>query len=210
MPTLEARAVSASVDSEVLLAPVSFTVKSGEALAVQGRNGSGKTTLLRILGGQLRPTSGRAFIDDEPVDERVRGVRRTISARIGLPAFARELTAQEHLRFIATTWGRIGSAATDVADTIMAALGIGDFRNRFVNELSSGQTQLLSLATALVRPFDVLILDEPEQRLDATRRALVVSLVRTEIDRGATVVIASHSPDMVEAIADQHVYLGGL
>ena len=208
MSNLEARDVSASIDSEVLLAPVSFTVSGGEALAVQGRNGSGKTTLLRILSGQLHPTGGQALIDGEPADERVRAVRRTVSARIGLPAFARELTAHEHLRFIATTWGRIGSAATDAADTTMAALGISNLRNRFVNELSSGQTQLLSLATALVRPFDVLILDEPEQRLDATRRALVASVVHTEIDRGATVVIASHSTDMVEAIGDQSVSLG--
>nr|WP_105034245.1 ABC transporter ATP-binding protein [Cryobacterium aureum] len=205
--SLEARDVSASIDSEVLLAPVSFTVSSGEALAVQGRNGSGKTTLLRILSGQLRPTGGQAFIDGESVDERRRAVRRTISARIGLPAFARELTAHEHLRFIATTWGRLGSAATDAADATMVALAISHLRNRFVNELSSGQTQLLSLATALVRPFDVLILDEPEQRLDATRRALVSSVIRAEIDRGATVVIASHSADMVEAIADRSVSL---
>jgi len=205
---LEARDVSASIDSELLLAPVSFTVGGGEALAVQGRNGSGKTTLLRILSGQVHPTGGRALIDGAPLDERHRSVRRTVSARIGMPAFARELTAHEHLRFIATTWGRLGSTATDVADSTMTALEIGSLRNRFVNELSSGQTQLLSLATALVRPFDVLILDEPEQRLDATRRALVSAIVRAEVDRGATVVIASHSPDMVEAIADQAVLLG--
>ena len=208
MPTLEARDVSMSIDSEVLLAPVSITVSGGEAMAVQGRNGSGKTTLLRILGGQLRPTGGQALLDGEPVDERRRAARRTVSSRIGLPAFARELTAHEHLRFIATTWGRLGPAATDAADVTMAALAIDDLRNRFVNELSSGQTQLLSLATALVRPFDVLILDEPEQRLDAARRALVSSVIRSEIERGATVVIASHSADMVEAIAHRSVTLG--
>jgi len=204
----DVRSVSASIDSEVLLAPVSFSVAGGEALAVQGPNGSGKTTLLRILSGQLHPTGGCALINGKPPDERHRSVRRTISARIGLPAFARELTVHEHLRFIATTWGRLGSAATDVADATMAVLEIDGLRSRFVNELSSGQTQLLSLATALVRPFDVLILDEPEQRLDAARRALVSAGVRAEVNRGATVVIASHSPDMVEAIADQSVLLG--
>lgn len=208
MSSLEVRGVSAAIDSEVLLAPVSFTVLGGEALAVRGRNGSGKTTLLRILSGQLRPTGGQSFIDGEPVEERRRAMRRAVSARIGLPAFARELTAHEHLRFIATTWGRLGSAATDVADSTMAALGIGDLRNRFVNELSSGQTQLLSLATALVRPFEVLILDEPEQRLDALRRAMVSAVIRAEIERGSTVVIASHSADMVESIAHQSVTLG--
>jgi len=210
MPYLEARSVSASIDSEVLLAPVSFTMKEGEALAVQGQNGSGKTTLLRILSGQLRPTGGHAYIDGKPIDERARAIRRTISARIGLPAFARELTAHEHLRFIATTWGRAGSAATDAADSTMAALGIGDLRDRFVNELSSGQTQLLSLATALVRPFEILILDEPEQRLDAARRALVASVVRAEVERGVTVVIASHSADMVDAIANRSVSIGAV
>ena len=208
MPSLEARAVAASIDSEVLLAPVSFVLQEGESLAVQGQNGSGKTTLLRILSGQLRPSHGQAFLNGEPLDERARATRQAVSARIGLPAFARELTAHEHLRFIATTWGRVGSAATDTADATMAALGIGDLRNRFVNELSSGQTQLLSVATALVRPFEVLILDEPEQRLDAARRALVAAVVRAEVDRGATVVIASHDADIVAAIAGRSVFLG--
>ena len=210
MPSLEARNVSASIDSEVLLAPVSLAVKEGEALAVQGQNGSGKTTLLRILSGQLRPTSGQAYLNGKPIDERSRAIRRTISARIGLPAFARELTAHEHLRFIATTWGRGGSTATEAADTTMAALGISELRNRFVSELSSGQTQLLSLATALVRPFEVLILDEPEQRLDTARRALVASVIRAEVERGVTVVIASHSADMVEAIASRTLSIGDL
>ena len=205
---LEARAVSASIDSEVLLAPVSFVVRPGTALAVRGPNGSGKTTLLRILSGQLRATSGEALLDGRPLDERERTVRSTISARIGFPAFARELTAHEQLRFIATTWGRIGSTATDAADATMQQLGILQLRNRFVNELSSGQTQLLAVATALVRPFDVLILDEPEQRLDEHRRALVAAAVRREIDRGASVVIASHSVELVDSIADATVTLG--
>jgi ABC-type multidrug transport system ATPase subunit len=208
VPVLEAHAVSVSIDSEVLLAPVSIVVKPGMALVVQGRNGSGKTTLLRILSGHLRPTRGQALLDGRSLDERSRTARRVISARIGLPAFARELTAHEHLRFIATTWGRTGSTATDAADATMKALGLIELRNRFVHELSSGQTQLLAVATALVRPFDVLILDEPEQRLDAHRLALVAAAIHTHIDRGASVVIASHSADMVASMADATVTLG--
>jgi ABC-2 type transport system ATP-binding protein len=205
---LEARNVTVSIDSEVLLQPTSLGVNSGEGLAIRGRNGSGKTTLLRILSGQLRPSAGEASLNGQQVDDRNRAVRRAISARIGLPAFARELTVHEQLRFIATTWGRTGQAATDAADAVAATLGIDQLTKRFVNELSSGQTQLFSLATALVRPFEVLILDEPEQRLDAQRRALVAAAVRAEIERGAAVVIASHSADLVEAIADSTVSLG--
>ncbi|GAA3862292.1 ABC transporter ATP-binding protein [Leifsonia kafniensis] len=207
MPILEARDVSMSIDSETLLAPVSLSLTGGEGVAVQGRNGSGKTTLLRIVSGQIRPTSGEVVLDGRPIDERNVSVRRTLSARIGLPAFARELTLHEHLRFIATTWGLSGSAAVEAADATVEKLEIGHLRRRFVNELSSGQVQLFSLATALVRPFDVLILDEPEQRLDAHRRALVSAAIRAEIDRGAAVVIASHSADLVEAIATTRITL---
>ena len=207
MPTLEARAVAASIDSEVLLAPVTLSADAGSGIAIRGRNGSGKTTLLRILSGQLSPTSGEAVLDGRRVDERRQPVRRAISARIGLPAFARELTVHEHLRFIGATWGRTGPAAGTAADALVVALGIDHLRNRFVNELSSGQTQLFSLATALVRPFDVLIIDEPEQRLDADRRALVSELLRAEVDRGAIVILASHSEDMVAAIADRSITL---
>ena len=208
MSTLLARAVAASVDSEVLLAPVSLSVGAGEAVIVRGPNGSGKTTLLRILSGALRPTSGDVSVDGHRVDDRRRAVRNAISARIGLPAFARELTAHEHLRFIATTWGRSGSPATDAADEVMAALGIDHLTQRFVHELSSGQLQLLSLATALVRPFSVLILDEPEQRLDADRLAVVAAVLRARIEAGAAVVIASHSADLVAALPGSTLTLG--
>jgi ABC-2 type transport system ATP-binding protein len=119
----------------------------------------------------------------------------------------RRSPANEHLRFISATWGRSGGAATDAADATLAKLEIGHLAHRFVNELSSGQTQLVSLATALVRPFDVLILDEPEQRLDAHRRALVASVIRAELDRGVTVVIASHSADLVAAMNGDTIVL---
>ena len=208
MSTLLARAVAASVDSEVLLAPVSLSVGAGEAVIVRGPNGSGKTTLLRILSGALRPTSGDVSVDGHRVDDRRRAVRNAISARIGLPAFARELTAHEHLRFIATTWGRSGAPATDAADEVMAALGIDHLTQRFVHELSSGQLQLLSLATALVRPFSVLVLDEPEQRLDADRLAVVAAVLRARVEAGAAVVIASHSADLVAALPGSTLTLG--
>jgi ABC-2 type transport system ATP-binding protein len=208
VPLLKARNVSMSIDSEALLAPVSLTVESGHGVAVQGRNGSGKTTLLRILSGQIQPTSGEVLLSDRALDERRVAVRRALSARIGLPAFARELTLHEHLRFIATTWGAPGPLADRAADATVERLEIGHLRRRFVNELSSGQIQLFSLATALVRPFDILVLDEPEQRLDAHRRELVSAVLSAEIARGAAVVIASHSAQMMEAIANTRITLG--
>jgi len=174
---LDAYQVSASVDGEVLLAPVTAKVSAGTALAVLGQNGSGKTTLLRIFAGLLRPTFGTVSLGGSHLDERCRDTRRAISPPIGSHAYATDLTVREQLRFIATSWGIIGTAADDRADSALEQWGIPALSRRFAHELSSGQTQLFALATAFNRPFDVVILDEPEQRLDRGRLALVTGIL---------------------------------
>ena len=204
-PLIEADGVGAVIDGETLLAPTDIRVEPGMALAVRGRNGSGKTTLLRILSGRLRPSSGTATIGGRTIDDRDRTVRRSVSALIGTPAYAPDLTLREHLRYISTTWGVTGQAADDAADELLVALRIDTLARRFATELSSGQSQLFALATALVRPFDVLVLDEPEQRLDAERRGLVADRILLAKERGAAIVFASHDAGLVERVADEAI-----
>lgn len=204
-PLIEATDIGAVIDGEVLLSPTDIRVEPGMALAVRGRNGSGKTTLLRILSGRLRPSSGTATIGGRTIDDRDRAVRRSVSALIGTPAYAADLTLREHLRYISTTWGVTGQAADDAADELLHAFRIDALSRRFVTELSSGQSQLFALATALVRPFDVLILDEPEQRLDAERRDVVAERVLLAKERGAAIVFASHNTELIERIADEAI-----
>jgi len=199
---VEADGVEAVIDGEVLLAPTDIRVEPGMALAVRGRNGSGKTTLLRILSGRLHPSSGSATIGGRTIDDRDRTIRRAVSALIGTPAYAPDLTLREHLRYISTTWGVTGDEADAAADELLEAFRIDALSRRFVHELSSGQSQLFALATAFVRPFDVLILDEPEQRLDAERRGVVAERVLLAKERGAAIVFASHNGELVERVAD--------
>ena len=75
-------------------------------------------------------------------------------------------------------------------------------RDAVPHELSSGQSQLFRLALTLFRPSRLLILDEPEQRLDTAKRALLSDLVRARADGGTTVVMASHDPAVTAAVAD--------
>ncbi|MFC4222959.1 ABC transporter ATP-binding protein [Lysinibacter cavernae] len=206
---IEAANVSVTVDGQSLLAPVSFTVDEGQALAVRGANGAGKTTLLRTVAGFQRPSTGSIRLSGTRVDEKNRAIRREVCALIGFPAIAPDLTLREQLRFIASSWGILGSSADEAADGVLAELGIDLLAQRFVHELSSGQTQLFSLATALVRPSAVLILDEPEQRLDADRRGLVIAAVNLRKAAGSTVIFASHNAQLVNGIADETLTLAG-
>lgn len=190
-----------------LLDPVSLDVSRGEALIVRGSNGAGKSTLLRVLAGARTPTSGSARIAETVVTEGDRMLRRSVSTMIGLPPMAVDLTVRDHVLLVATTWVDDGDAAADLADGVIAELGIDWLGERYPHELSSGQTQLFGLALVLARPFDVLILDEPEQRLDPEHVDAVIEVLRARRDAGATLVIATHSSVLADALADQTVVL---
>ncbi|MFS4505529.1 ATP-binding cassette domain-containing protein [Clavibacter sp. Sh2141] len=206
---VEVERVSVVVDGIPLLRPVDLAVAAGDAVAVTGPNGAGKTTLLRVLAGLSRPSTGSARVQGRPVDERDPAFRRAVSGSIGHPPVARDLTLAEHLAVIAATWGADAEAARDRATAHLDRWQLASLARRFPHELSSGQSQLAALAMATVRPHDVLLLDEPEQRLDPERLQLVIRILREELDDGRTVVLATHSPVLRDAVARRTVALAG-
>ncbi|PRB56583.1 ABC transporter ATP-binding protein [Microbacterium sp. MYb45] len=199
--------VEVTAGDVTLLAPVSVAAERGAALVIRGRNGSGKSTFLRVLAGARQPSSGTARIAGEPIAPRDRGFRRRVATMIGLPPMAPDLTVFDHVLLVATTWLDDSDAAAALAHRVVAELGLAALGQRFPHELSSGQTQLFGLALVLARPFDVLILDEPEQRLDAEHVEAVVRALRARRDAGTTIVLATHSSALADALADQTLWL---
>jgi ABC-type multidrug transport system ATPase subunit len=200
--------VSVSVGQVTLLAPVSTTVDSGDVLVIRGRNGTGKSTLLRAMAGVRAPTSGTVRIGADIVTERDHRFRQRVAAMIGLPPIAPDLTVEDHMLLVASTWLDDPRAATRLARGVLAELGLTPLVARFPHELSSGQTQLFGLGLVLSRPFDVLIIDEPEQRLDPEHVDMVIGALRARRDRGATLVIATHNSRLAEELADHTLWLG--
>ncbi len=199
---LLADAVTKRIGATTLLAPCDVDARPGSVLVLRGANGSGKSTLLRLLTGRIVPTSGTVTLDGGPVDERDPQVRRAMSVLIGQPAVYRELTLTDHLVLIDATWG--GDRGTAVARALdrLAGLEIDHLADRFPAELSSGQQQLFHLSLVLHRPGRLLLLDEPEQRLDTAKRALVTGLLAARAEAGTTLVMACHDPTMIDALAD--------
>lgn len=204
---IDVSGVSVSVAGASLLRRTDVNVDRGEAVAVRGPNGSGKTTLLRVIAGEIPPTAGTVRVAGEAVDDRNSIFRRRLAGSLGLPPFARSLTLREHLSFIATTWGADASTAETAADEVGDELGLSRLADRFPHELSSGQRQLAGLATVLVRPFDVVLLDEPEQRLDHDHVSAVIAAVARRRDAGATVVVATHSDRIAGELTGRTVLL---
>lgn len=202
---IQADEVSVASGSVQLLAPVSFHLEHGESLIVRGRNGAGKSTLLRLLAGILPPTSGTVLVGGAAVNQRDKRFRGQVAAMIGMPPLAPELTVGEHLTLVAVTW--YGKHADEPVAAMLDALGLTPLATRFPHELSSGQTQLFGLAMVLVRPAAVLLLDEPEQRLDPEHVELVGSVLRRRRAAGDTVVLATHSATLAAALGGQSLWL---
>jgi len=197
------------IDPVTLLAPIDFVAEPGQCVVLRGPNGAGKTTLLRLVAGLTPATGGSVTLDGVAADERDPTTREAVAALIGAPATYRDLTLADHLTLVDATWGRDPSDSVRRVDDGLALFGIEDLAERFPHELSSGQGQLFRLALTWFRPARLLVLDEPEQRLDTDRREQVGRLVRARGDEGVTVVMACHDPDLTEAVADTVVDVRG-
>lgn len=197
-----ARDVRVLIDREVLLPATSLTAQSGETVVLRGPNGSGKTTLLRVLAGLMPPTEGRVSVAGASVDVRDVRFRKRVAALIGLPPMARNLTLLEQLTMVGASWSGDVTNAQEDALNLLDHFQISHLQHRFPHELSSGQTQLFTLALTFARECDVLLLDEPEQRLDADRLGLVYEKLTELRDRGTTMVIATHSDQLTDNFAD--------
>jgi ABC-type multidrug transport system ATPase subunit len=201
--------VSKVLDVATLLPATDLVAEPGSCVVVRGPNGSGKTTLLRLVAGLLAPTTGTVTIDGDPAHERRRSTRENVAALIGPPAAYRDLTLADHLTLVDATWGREARTCATRVQHELDTFGLGAMGERFPHELSSGQGQLFRLALTWFRPARLLILDEPEQRLDTDRRAMVGELVRARCEAGTTVLMACHDPVLTAAVADEVVDVGG-
>ena len=181
----------------------SFSLPAGRALALVGANGSGKSTLLRAVLGLLEPISGTVALHGQPVDEREVSFRTHVSAVLDDDAWFPALTVAEHLYLVARGHGV--ADATDEVDALLAEFGLGAHADVLPTALSSGQRRRLLLAAGLVRPRSLLVLDEPEQRLDSAMRDLLAQRLVDEKRSGGAILLATHDPELLAAVADRAV-----
>jgi heme ABC exporter ATP-binding subunit CcmA len=203
---LRVRGLGRSFGDLVVFHDVSLSLAAGQVCAVVGPNGSGKTTLLRCVAGTLRPDSGEVLLLGRALDESDPQTRAAVASVLDDIDFFPDLSVVEHLELMAWAHGQPDAPAT-VEETV-TALGLHAARDQLPPSLSSGQRRRLALASCFVRPRRLLVLDEPEQRLDADGRAWLTEALRREKARGAAVLMATHAPDLVEEVADLRVVVG--
>ncbi|MFI2379475.1 ATP-binding cassette domain-containing protein [Streptomyces sp. NPDC018964] len=205
---LELTDVRHGYSGRAVLNGVNLTVGAGECVVLLGENGSGKSTLLRLAAGQELPESGSVTLRGTAVSEDDWTVRATVAAVLDSGVGYPDLSVREHLMLVALAHG-LGDGSEEAVDEVLAEHHLAERADALPHQLSSGQSQLMALAQAFVRPAELLLLDEPEQRLDADARTRLAGRLRSAKERGTAVLLATHNRELADAVADAEYTVSG-
>ena len=202
-PALLLDGVGKTFGSVRAVADLSFVLQPGTVAGFLGPNGAGKTTTLRMIGGLLRPTTGRILVQGRPSD--VPAAREGLGYMPADPTFMPRLTGRANLDLLA---GLRGSPAVPDREAAAEALSLSRHSlERRVGEYSSGMRQKLAIVAALQHRPDVVVLDEPANRLDPIAHRAFCTLIRDVANQGRAVLLSSHVLAEVEAVCDTVILL---
>ena len=181
---------------------ISLTVNKGEFISIVGHSGSGKTTLISIIGGILRPTSGRVLLEGTDIctldDNKLSAYRANrIGFMFQFASLLPILTAKENVLLPA-----IFNPAKNVADEkaaidLLEMVGIGEKKESYPSQLSGGQQRRVAIARALLNKPDIILADEPTGDLDEDTEGEIMDLFEhINKEHGVTIILITHNLDL--------------
>ena len=179
------------------LAPLDLTIPEHQSVVLIGHNGSGKTTFLRMAAGLLEPTAGIVELAGHPVGSVAS--RAAVSYVSDNPTFYEDLSVWEHLEYVARLHGR-DDWEQDAAN-LLGQLGLYERADDLPVTFSRGLRQKTALTLGLIRPFDLLLIDEPFVGLDASGKVALLELLDETRDKGAALVVATHELEFVQRVS---------
>jgi len=191
---LIADGASKSYGERVALDAVSLELARGELVALVGPNGAGKSTFLQLAVGLLEPTSGEILVEGAlagSLDARV-----VMSYVADQPALYDDLSVNEHIEYVARLHGLPGRPES--ADELLAIFNLTPRADDLPARFSRGLRQKTAIVLALVRPFSVLLVDEPFVGLDPAGQGALTELLTAATEAGAAVMVATHQLAFLE------------
>jgi putative ABC transport system ATP-binding protein len=194
---------------------VSLTINEGEFVAIMGASGSGKSTTMNIIGCLDRPTRGQYILDGEDVSEMSKDERADIRCqKIGFVFQGFNLlsrtSALENVELPMLYAGANGTTRHQRAMDALAAVGLAGREQNHPNQLSGGQQQRVAVARALVNNPALILADEPTGNLDSRTSVEVMEIFqRLNRERGITLVLVTHEPDIADYASRVVVFKDG-
>lgn len=194
--------VSKKFQKDLVLKDIDASLSKGEILGFLGPSGAGKTTTIKILTGQLRPTSGEAYIlgiNSKNLDESIYEQIGIVTDNSGIYEY---LSVYKNLEYFA----RILQVKKDRIDEVLKQVGLYEHRKKPAGKLSKGQTQRLVLARAVLHRPKVLFLDEPTSGLDPATALEIHKMLFSLKEQGMAIFLTTHNMEEATKMCD-HVAL---
>ncbi|MEO8479249.1 MAG: ABC transporter ATP-binding protein [Gemmatimonadota bacterium] len=175
----------------------------GELFGFLGPNGAGKTTTLRMIAGILAPTSGRIEIGGINLLKDPIGAKSKLGYIPDRPFVYDKLTGAEFLRFTAALFGQDGPEIEHRIDELLELFELTRWKDELTESYSHGMRQKLIISSAFVHRPEVIVVDEPTVGLDPKSARLLRTLFRAFVAKGGTILMSTHSLDIVEGFCDR-------
>lgn len=194
--------VSFSYGDIKALSELTFHGDKGEVLGLIGENGAGKSTAIKNVVRYLTPDSGNILFNGKDIFK-IKTEQYPINYVPDTPVFYEELSVLEHLQFTKAIYP--GNPLK--IDRIIDRMELHEHLNKIPAALSKGTRQKLIIAMALLREYEMLVLDEPFSGLDPKQIALLKDTIREQRDDDKLVLLSSHLLDVVENLCDRYVII---
>jgi ABC-2 type transport system ATP-binding protein len=191
--------VTKSYDSVTAVNNVSLRVRQGAILGLLGPNGAGKTTTIRMVMNILVPDTGHICVMDTPVSDDTRDLIGYLPEERGLYP---RMKVRDVIVFLAALHGLTEADAGKRATEWLERLGLAEWGDKKVVDLSKGMQQKVQFITAVIHQPPILILDEPFSGLDPVNAAVIEEIMVDMRAKGSTIVLSSHRMEQVERMCD--------
>lgn len=186
---------------------VTLEVREGSFTGIVGPNGAGKTTTLSMISGLNRPTSGRVIVDDVNVWTDGPAAKRRIGSLPDRLRLFDRLTGAQMLLHAGLLHGVDPATVRNRASDLSEAFGLDSALGRQVSSYSAGMQKKIALACAMIHAPRVLVLDEPFEAIDPVSAANLTEILETFVSGGGSVLMSSHSLDLIQRVCDHVVVI---
>ena len=221
MSIIKTENICKSFGSIEVLKNVSLTVEPGEVVVIIGPSGAGKSTYLRSLNHLEKPTSGKIWIDDKLIEDRVNGhnqvklphkERAAILLEMGMVfqrfnLFPHKTALQNVMLAPMNVKGVPEKEAKEKAVKLLNQVGLGDKLDSYPAKLSGGQQQRVAIARALAMEPKMMLFDEPTSALDPELVGDVLNVMKELAEEGMTMLVVTHEMGFAREVADRVVFM---
>jgi ABC-2 type transport system ATP-binding protein len=191
------------------LESLTLRIRAGECVSLMGPNGSGKTTAAELICGLQEPTAGWVRIDGYSMHQEPDSIaaRKHLSYVPDNPYLYQDLTVRDHLYLVAAAHGVQEDDLDSRVDRLLRALTLDKRVDFFPSQLSRGMRQKLAIACAVIRPFSVLVLDEPTIGLDAASVEALHDLLAGSKSSKRAILLMTHDQDFASSVATRVLHI---